>query len=494
MTTLDPLVPVAVVGTARRALDPGDLPAGAGGPDLAGLAPARALLAIAARAAVIDRIALPVGEPGDDPGPEPETRAAPASPFYVGTLNQALGGERWRAVAESLRHLAATDQRVPVGALHRLLQAAEDRRELRADLAAVLGARGRWLMERNPRWQFPEWLRPDIGDERAWRNGTPAERLAWLHSVRAADPERARELLMAAGLAGDPPTRAAQLEVLRDGITAADEPLLETALDDRAREVRALARDLLALLPESQFVARMRERVRTRVEIAHGRWSVDLTGLDSAAARDGLTVSASERPPGAAAVRALTGGVPLDSWHTDLGTAPADLLHVRDGRLELGPVPGLRDAAIRERDAGLARTILTDPRWEVDPLLVAVLDPIDADDVLALRARRLEPYRVVPELRIHGFGRETAEALLEWLADNRSHGKRTAVLATLGDWGPLDQSWDLALELRRIATALLAVDRAHALDAAMTINLRRSLRAEAEPPFTLPPPTDEESR
>lgn len=477
MTALAPLVPVAVVGTARRELDAAVL---AACPALTDLPPARALLAAAARAAVMDRVSLPTGAPVDDPGPDPETLPAPESPFYSGTLQQAIGGQRWRAVTESLRHLAATRQRLPVGALAGLLQEAETRRELRRDLQPVLGARGRWLVSRNPRWSFDEWVTPDTADEELWVTAAPAARVAWLRAVRASDPARARTLLEQRPPA-DASVRADCLNLLRDGLGPADEPLLEAALDDRARNVRAVARDLLASLPHSAFVARMRVRIQTRVTVRQGRWSVDFSHLGPQDARDGLSVDARERPPGAAAVRALTGGVPLRDWGDHL-VPPVELLRVRADPMELGPMPGLRDAAVRERDGALAREILLDRRWPGDPELVAVLDPRDVDDVLARRVRVHEPLELIGEFRVRGFGPETAGALLGWLGESRNHGRRAAILGVLGDHGPLETDrGDLATALRRLAGALLSADRSRALDAAMTINLRRSLRAEATP-------------
>ena len=50
------------------------------------------------------------------------------------------------------------------------------------------------------------------------------------------------------------------LSVLADGLSLADEPLLEAALDDRAAEVRSWAAYLLARLPGSALGQRMAER------------------------------------------------------------------------------------------------------------------------------------------------------------------------------------------------------------------------------------------
>ncbi|WP_432558731.1 DUF5691 domain-containing protein [Granulicoccus sp. GXG6511] len=493
MSALDPLIPVAVVGTARRELDPAALAALTPVDGLAGSSAAQTLLVAAARAAIIDRVTLPAGGPIDDPGPEPETVPAPDSPFYVGTLQQAIGGQRWSAVRESLRFLVETRQRLPVGALQPLLEEAVTRPELRAELWPVLGSRGRWLAGRNPSWGFAEWAVPDLDDDTAWRTGTLTDRLAWLRALRAADPARARTLLAERLPSQSSAERRALVETLRVGLAPADEPFLDGALDDRAPSVRALVRELLATLPESGFVARMRERLRHRLILLRGRWGINFAGLTPADERDGVVVDIRERPPGAAAVRALTAAMPLGAWPVDHGLTPLEVLGLRADPVELGPVPGLRDAAVREQDAELAREILLHPRGPADVELLAVLKAEDVDPVLARLALAGDPHDVLPLLRLRGFGPETARALLIWSSENRNHGRRGPILGVLGDHGPLDTDHgDLAADLRQRAGAFLAADRSRALDAAMTINLRRSLRAEAIPPFSRQPLADQE--
>lgn len=498
MSALDRLVPVAVVGTARREIDEEVLRELAG-PEALDLPPARALLHAATRAAVLDRVSVP--EASGDLLPEPPVEHRPApSRHYPGTLAQAIGGRRWAAVAESLQTLAARGLRLPVGLLHPVLEAAVDRRELRPLLPPVLGSRGLWLARANARWAFPELLMPDPAAEEVWQVGSRAERLAWFAAFRAADPARARELLVNDLAKEDAGMRAELLAQLDSHLADADEPLLEAALDDRGREARAVARRLLPRLPDSAFVRRMHARIGARITIASGRWQVDLAGLDDADARDGLVVDRKERPVGAAAVRALVAGAPLASWPEEFDSMPHMLVGIRDGLLELGPVPGLRDAAVRENDSLVAAAVLSDPRWPADPELVETLvvgsgavpdhdSPMSAtdipglDDTLARRVQQLSPPKAVPELAVFGFGPVTAGILLAWVADNRSAGQRGAVLQTLGDHGPLETTGfsDLATDLRRVAAGLTGADRSRALDAAMTLNLRRALAAEARP-------------
>ena len=72
--------------------------------------------------------------------------------------------------------------------------------------------------------------------------------------------------LSAGGLSAE--TRAAYVEALGVGLGPEDEPFLESALDDKSRQVRAEAVRLLATLPASRFAGRMTARLHERVEVA----------------------------------------------------------------------------------------------------------------------------------------------------------------------------------------------------------------------------------
>jgi hypothetical protein len=78
-------------------------------------------------------------------------------------------------------------------------------------------------------------------------------------------------------------------------LTDEDAPFLDTALDDRSKEVRRAAADLLARLPTSVFVARMLARAQPLLSFKPAkllsRASLEVTlpsSPDASAARDGL--------------------------------------------------------------------------------------------------------------------------------------------------------------------------------------------------------------
>lgn len=488
MTTLEQLIPVAVVGTARRDLDVDSLPAGLRPAGRAGQPAADALLAMAARAAIIDKVTVPAAAGSIPAGPAVEHRPAPASPEFVGALQHALTSASPAIVMEALGLLGERGRRLPVGALHGVLEAAVARRDLRPLLSPVLGARGEWLVRLNPRWQFEELFAPDPDVEDCWLHGTRPERVAWLTALRGVTADRARETLAGGFAQEDAQTRAALLATLHSGLGPADEPFLESALDDRGREVRAVARRLLSGLPDSAYVQRMRARLAARVNPRPGaRWQVDLTGLDADDRRDGLGADEPRLAKGkqaaeayaAASVRAMVAGVPLSTWAEDFGYPAVELVGIPAGSTELGPLPGLRDAALREGDAQVAAAMLARLEWGSDPALVRCLDPDEREAVLPARVRAHGPAASLAELQAAAFGQNTAAVLLEWLLENRSAGQRGAILAVLGSHGPVapDPVWDLASLLRRLAGRLTGADQNRAFQAATTVNLRRALAA-----------------
>src|SRR5206468_3036992 len=89
-----------------------------------------------------------------------------------------------------------------------------------------------------------------------------ADRLALLEAVRSSEPARGRDLL-ASTWARDPAAdRAALVGLLAVSLSDDDEPFLEAALDDRSANVRQIAAELLARLPNSRRSARMAARLR----------------------------------------------------------------------------------------------------------------------------------------------------------------------------------------------------------------------------------------
>ncbi len=222
----------------------------------------------------------------------------------------------------------------------------------------VLGARGRWLAAQNPEWS----AFVSNPDERAWLEGQRKERLAYLEYLRAQDPGRARQLLAESWPQEAPPERLAFLQTLADGLSMSDEPFLETTLDDRRKDVRQAAAELLARLPESRLARRMAARARAML-----RWKSGLFGrptlevtlpdtCDASMLRDGIDL----RPPAGSNLgekawwfAQVLSFVPPRTWSAAWNRRPAQILDtVRKHEWEEALLAGWEEAALRSNPSG----------------------------------------------------------------------------------------------------------------------------------------------
>jgi hypothetical protein len=327
MTAWSDLLATALLGTDRRATG-GDDPGG----DLLDRAAAWAAYR---RAGVRPGTGVePAVEPGRSAPIDPVPRdAAPIVPDGAAArLARLLDGEglgmdvvsRGAVLDEWLAAAAAGGLLVPPNLLPALLEHGVRRRDLREPIAAVGGARARWLAELNPQWAYlTEAADESISDDSlAWSMGTSAQRTGYLRAARRRDPVAARELLEGQWPALTPDERGELLATLATGLDPSDEPLLERTLDDRRREVRAVAAELLAALPGSRYNQRMIERAVAFVRVSTSEVSVRPPAeCDKAMQRDGIA----PKPPAGLGERAwwleeVLARTPLEIWRM----APAE--------------------------------------------------------------------------------------------------------------------------------------------------------------------------
>lgn len=260
-------------------------------------APAAQLLALASLLGQAERCARPVpGFSGKLADPTPEDARACLGPERGRVLALALQGKSNSLLAELLAWCAQRQLRLPDWALPDLLTLMAKSAELRSDTAlTVMGARGAWLAAQNPAWA--SLLLGQIPPEDAhWQEGSLDERSAWLRQQRQTDVDAARTALLAVWAAEPPDARARFLADLRIGLSLADEALLETARKDKRKEVRSIALELLARLPESAWAQAQRARLKTWLVISPGgflrkpKLEVQLAeAWDKSWAFDGLT-------------------------------------------------------------------------------------------------------------------------------------------------------------------------------------------------------------
>ncbi|XVQ08652.1 DUF5691 domain-containing protein [Spirillospora sp. CA-255316] len=384
-------VSAALLGTGRRPPPPlPEAPAGPGAEPGAGGDPAGRLLDQAAVLTVARRAGrLPLS--GTDPiAPAPQEDAPVVPPAAAARLARILGGEQIRVLPEWLEAAAAHGRRVPSRLLPELLERGRSDRVLRPAIARAAGRRGVWLALQNTDWAYLVGSGDDPGgDAEVWQTGTRQQRVAYLTRLRGTDPAAAREALRETWSSEPAPDRAAYLATFDHGLSAGDEEFLEAALEDRGKDVRQLASDLLARLPHSDYGRRMAVRAleclrpETRPAAGGGRareqtWIIvePPRAHDEEMARDGVpfhptgSFAPGRRAGGpvgtqAAWLREILARTPLSTWTELFGLPPMEVVCLPVGAAAEPDGRGARDlhigwarAALRQRDVAWARALL----------------------------------------------------------------------------------------------------------------------------------------
>ncbi|AHH93494.1 hypothetical protein GCM10010174_31610 [Kutzneria viridogrisea] len=321
--------------------------------------------------------------------------------------------------------------------LPQLLALGAARATLRPAINLVLGVRGRWLAEVAADWG---WARGRTEHEPVDLDAPPGRRLTALRAARRQDPAAVRELvaeqLPEQRRASD---RQLLVNALEVGLGAADEPLLEAALDDRAAGVHDVAVRLLRRLPGSALSQRAADRLREGLPCAEvlpgGRYD---TEPDEAELRD-LIRDGSTESGLAGRLRGAAASVSPEFW---------DVEQVLTGHWAKALLQGIAEALPLAADpvpwAVAASQVLTG---------MAMLDAIDA-----LPGRTAAEVLVAVsggwkyDMLDHGCSQlpgpwppDITAVLLDRFGNAVTPGWRTGrpppVLLTRGDVGVLDEHW-----------------------------------------------------
>jgi hypothetical protein len=323
-------------------------------------------------------------------------------------LRRILRGEHARVLPEWLDAASARGLRVPAQLLPDLLERGRGDRALRPSIARAAGRRGVWLALQNTDWAYLVGSGDDPGGgPEVWETGTRNRRVAYLTGLRGTDPERARDLLRETWAKEPAPDRAAFLATFAHGLSLDDEEFLEAALEDRGKDVRQIASDLLARLPGSAYGERMAARARAclapEIRTVRGReqtWiKVDPPPAhDEEMARDGIPfhpagsfVPRGGRPVGArsAWLREVLSRTPLATWTELFGLPPIEIVCLPISAIAGGSSPqseseadgrdvhvGWARAALTQQDAGWARALFKGGVMVDEPEALANLLPV----------------------------------------------------------------------------------------------------------------------
>ena len=363
MSNWSALVHTALLGTRREA-PPAPRPAPGLEPLLeqmaamTGAGAERRLLGLAGALDLYEQIGRAPARGAADgrPGPLADDDLPICTPAAADALAQLLEGPLRKLLPEFLGRLAAQQRRAPPALLPNLLAIGAKTAAMRPAILPVIGRQGRWLAARNPEWAYAAasssgWS----GLHRIWANSTAAQRSALVQQLRATDPERGRALFENSWRAENDHTRLRLIKLLAEGLSMADEPLLETALDDRSHLVRREAAEMLSCLPDSRLSKRMASYVPAYLTWTPKRQhaiSISLPVVSPAMRRDGIIGLVSKE---AARVRSqeivqLVSAVPLETWEAIWGPPRTVVAATRHTLWPRTLITGLATAAIRQRD------------------------------------------------------------------------------------------------------------------------------------------------
>jgi hypothetical protein len=258
-----------------------------------------------------------------------------------------------------------------------LLDLGRRHRRLRPALLAAGGERGRWLAAQRADWRYLLGEADERELTEPWDLAPIGRRIGHLTALRRRDPAAGRALLMSTWNSESPDDRATLLSTLDVGLSTDDEELLEPALDDRRREVRGMALDLLARLPDTRYGQRMAERGRDCLRVGADRIDVRPPKLcDPSMQRDGVAA----RAPAGTGQRAwwleeVLARTPLTTWGS-----PDDLLQRQIPEEWAGVVRRGLGRAAATQGSGEWAAVLVDRLW---PEATAAQRP---DDRLLLEA------------------------------------------------------------------------------------------------------------
>jgi hypothetical protein len=435
--------PMPDPGAPRRAELPPDLLAAA----LVGTNrrpwPGGSLLESAAVALARRRAGVTPGS-GHAPVPAAPTETTPPLPSAAGARLIRILGEGVPGGAQTAHELlsqwleaaAAKGGHVPPVALPALLEAGRRNSLIRPALAQVAGRRGAWLAGMRGDWR---WLRDETvsvpASSQVWETGTIGERLGYLTELRRYDPARGRELLAATFPQESSDDRARFVTALAIGLSLADDAFLEEALDDRRKEVREAALDLLRGLPGSALGRRMASRATAAVRLdPRGRLVVTPPeDLDLDMRRDGIAATPA-RGLGVSAwlLEETLAGAPLGTW-----SDPATMLRLARGTdWESALLHGWAKAAIAQESPAWATALIDQAagalresvRWDLhlilppDELGRLAADALRREDGMAHRLLSLHPGRWPDEL---------SAAVLETIAHRARTDRHTWQLGEL---------------------------------------------------------------
>lgn len=339
MSGLDALAASALLGTGRRAPDWPDL-SGEVGMTLSKIDRENAEKAALQAAGLIAVCSLaglePLAQPTEaDTSPEETTPLRDVPSTLHPRLQDICAEGPVRLQAEAMNRLAQGRYRWPARLLPIALECGRREEALRPFVISAIGRRGIWLAAQNPSWTWATGVAEEGQEEETWRHGTHEQRKAALGAMRLRDTTTARAWLQEAIPTEGARERAALVACLETGLSGEDEPLLESLLKDKSKDVRQTAFTLLSSMPKSGLCLRMAGRLDPCLTVTKKLLRSAVLSIEPPETFDPAWAGdlIEETPPksskyGARAwwLRQIARSVPLEWWEAKSSMTPEKLL------------------------------------------------------------------------------------------------------------------------------------------------------------------------
>jgi Family of unknown function (DUF5691) len=303
-------------------------------------------------------------------------------------LTKMLNGQHSELLPEFLQILAEAGYRVPEETLPLLLDRARNVYHLRAPLMATLGETGKWLVRQNPAWYYAALLTFESANA-DWQSNVMLARQGILKQARTNDAPLGLRLIESTWKNESSTDRTWIIKALHINLSLADEPFLETALDDRSFTVRKIAAELLSALPDSRLSKRMMAVAETMVELCDNEFFVNFPDITPQLIRDGVG-----RPMWNDAEKVLASQLtdivsllPLSFWTkqsfwtNQFASAPTDILRAAQASIWTKAfVSGLTNATERQSNSAWALELLKAEGYTAQTMKVLSILSLDAVD------------------------------------------------------------------------------------------------------------------
>ncbi|HEX6542666.1 MAG TPA: DUF5691 domain-containing protein [Ktedonobacterales bacterium] len=392
-----------------------------------------------------------------EPAPAETRRVCPAN--AVDLMHQLFTERASELLREALGRMIAAGLILPPEILPLALGSATvawDREmiALRPLIAQVVGERGAWLGRFNSAWAWVHTHRLDELSPRAdtiWQEGKSGDRASILRQWRTHDPAKARTEIAAVWRQEKADFRVEMITALEVNLSGEDEPLLETALDDRSANVRVVAQRLLARVPGSAFRARAIHRADALLSMSRKKLVITPPEAhEKSWERDGISPDPDNRRGEQVSwLVQIVAATPPTHWVERFDMAPADLIAAAtgehfsaevlegwaratmlyDARDWIQPlVAAWRERLVKHNDTTLAEWVsLLLPK-----LPEPVLDPLLLKIVREGESKQDIPWRKVAPLLPRPWSVELARA---WLAGLRAFaGELASLKGNVPDW------------------------------------------------------------